>query len=210
MARTSGPLGSLSASGTIGGLLTSSNWKGRSYTRKRGLPKAIPTETQTILRILMGFLGHAWSTSLSNSDRTAWDAIAKKTNISPINAFIAESMLNAPATFAPHKLPGAIPGGVDPTFLTGPTITPGVGLATYDWELAAINDGWAAFFFAIFDPGGANVALLQSAANLNAPPGPQRLESSKLKPGTYVSILFLFTNSGQISNPGAFQGPFVI
>jgi len=77
MAKTTGPLFSLEASGTIGNTITYSRWKGRPYVRRRVIPVNPMTADQIKVRNAMRVLGAGVSfqnaTALINAELTLTD-----------------------------------------------------------------------------------------------------------------------------------------
>lgn len=91
MAVVKGPLFSLDASGTVGGAVVYSTWKGRSYVRRHAVPANPKSAGQQSVRAMLRFLSQYWE-SLSTVQQAVWEARAAVTNISPFNAFIAYNM----------------------------------------------------------------------------------------------------------------------
>ena len=67
MAKVTGPLMSLDASGTVGNTTTFSKWKGRNYVRLRVTPQNPKTEDQATARTYMGAIGQALSSILTRA-----------------------------------------------------------------------------------------------------------------------------------------------
>jgi hypothetical protein len=91
MARTTGPLLSLDASGSIGGAMTFSKWKGRNYVRKLVIPDNPKSAKQTGVRAMMSYLAQLW-TSVTAPNKATWDTLAATKDISPFNAFVGENL----------------------------------------------------------------------------------------------------------------------
>lgn len=91
MARVTGPLMSMDASGTIGGSITFAKWKGRNYVRRRVVPHNPQSEAQTATRAMMRFLTQAWAL-ISGGDQATWDDQAASEKISPFNRYIQVNM----------------------------------------------------------------------------------------------------------------------
>lgn len=91
MARTTGPLFSLDASGSVGGAITFSKWKGRNYVRRRIVPTNPKSGAQTGRRAMMRFLATAWN-GLSAPDKATWQALADQLVASPFNAYVSFNM----------------------------------------------------------------------------------------------------------------------
>lgn len=67
MAKVTGPLMSLDASGTVGKTATFSKWKGRNYVRLRVTPMNPQTDSQAATRTYLGAMGQALSTILTKA-----------------------------------------------------------------------------------------------------------------------------------------------
>ena len=67
MAKVTGPLMSLDASGTVGKTATFSKWKGRNYVRLRVTPMNPQTDSQAATRTFLGALGQALSSVLTKA-----------------------------------------------------------------------------------------------------------------------------------------------
>jgi len=78
MAKVTGPLMSLDASGTVGKTATFSKWKGRNYVRLRVTPMNRQTSNQQDARIYLGGAGHALSFALKPVGVTAGSAFYNK------------------------------------------------------------------------------------------------------------------------------------
>jgi|SRR6185295_3499450 len=59
MAKVTGPLMSLDASGTVGKTATFSKWNGRNYVRLRVIPMNPQTDAQNLARVAIGSIGKA-------------------------------------------------------------------------------------------------------------------------------------------------------
>jgi hypothetical protein len=107
MARTTGPLFSLDASGSTAGAITFSKSKGRTYVRKLVTPKNPKSQKQTGTRAMMKYLAQLWATITADA-KASWDDLAQAKNISPFNAFTAENLDRWQSNKAPtHAYPAA-------------------------------------------------------------------------------------------------------
>jgi hypothetical protein len=88
MAKLGGPLMSMSASGTVGNIITFATWKGRPYVRTRVIPANPKTAAQLGVRAMMTFLSQTWA-GLSDANKATWDLAADARKVSPFNAFVA-------------------------------------------------------------------------------------------------------------------------
>ncbi len=87
MAKVTGPLMSLDASGTVGNTATFSKWKGRNYVRLRVTPMNPKTNGQAQSRIYLGALGQGLSAVLTRA----------KDSLSVGSQFWADAVSFAPA-----------------------------------------------------------------------------------------------------------------
>lgn len=93
MARSTGPLFSLDASGSIGGAITFSKWKGRNYVRRRVIPSNPKSGGQVGRRAMMKFIAQEW-TNIDPGDQATWQTIANELNASLFNGYIKQNMLD--------------------------------------------------------------------------------------------------------------------
>lgn len=87
MAKVTGPLMSLDASGTVGNTTTFSKWKGRNYVRLRVTPMNPKTADQATSRTYLGAMGQALSSILTRA----------KDSLSVGSQFWADAVSFAPA-----------------------------------------------------------------------------------------------------------------
>ena len=87
MAKPTGPLLSLTASGTIADTLTYSRWKGRPYIRTRVIPANPQTTEQSKTRNTFSWASDQWKNAPSLG-RAPWDRFAQGQVLSGRNAFI--------------------------------------------------------------------------------------------------------------------------
>lgn len=91
MARTTAPLFSLDASGTVAGAIVFSKWRGRQYVRRHTRPKNPQTVSQVGIRAAMKFLSQEYKNQKTQVDSQFTDPAAAA-NISTFNAFVAYNM----------------------------------------------------------------------------------------------------------------------
>jgi len=96
MAKVSGPLLSLGASGTIGGLMTFSNWKGQNYVRQRVTPYNPQSTDQTTQRGLFTDAVTHWQAKDAPTKLT-WTDRAKELGytMSGFNFFVQQYLAQA-------------------------------------------------------------------------------------------------------------------
>jgi hypothetical protein len=149
MARTTGPLLSFDASGSVGGAITFSKWKGRNYVRQLVIPSNPQTASQTTFRSMFKFLSQAWAAILA-ADQDTWDGLANADKVSDFNAYMAKNQLRWKQFLPPAKAwPAAesnLPGSV-PVFSSS---AGGVGQAQLDMNLTAVQDNWGGILYREF------------------------------------------------------------
>lgn len=121
MARTTGPLFSMSAQGTVGDALTFQSWKGRNTTRQRPIPANPKTLPQQLAREGMKSLNLLWSV-IDQTDRHTWAALAEQRQITAYNAFIGENLNRRAAGLWPISVPDPVET-YPPQSLDDPSIT---------------------------------------------------------------------------------------
>ncbi len=90
-ARVTGALFSMSASGTIGKVVTYGKWKGRPWARVWFKPENPQTEKQVNVRTAMSILVSYWQV-LDAGNKTLWDAYAVPFGMSGFNKFVSRGM----------------------------------------------------------------------------------------------------------------------
>lgn len=92
MAKVTGPLFSMSASGSVGKAITFGIWKGRPWCRVHFTPENPRTAKQVNVRYAMTLLVTHFQT-LDAAQRIIWDAFADQFNMSGYNQFVKRGML---------------------------------------------------------------------------------------------------------------------
>lgn len=87
MVKVKAPMMSLAASGSLGGALVFSTWKGTPYVRTLVTPTNPKSAAQTAIRAMMKFLSQDWE-NLTAPNQATWDETALNDSISPFNAYI--------------------------------------------------------------------------------------------------------------------------
>jgi len=91
MARTTAPLFSLDASGTIAKAITFSKWRGRQYVRRHAIPKNPQSPAQVGIRSALKFLTQAYA-DIVDTIAATFTIPAKDANISLLNAYVKYNM----------------------------------------------------------------------------------------------------------------------
>jgi len=90
-ARVTGPLFSMSASGSIGKAITYGTWKGRPWCRVWFKPHNPKTDTQVNIRTALALLVAYWRT-LNAPTKLMWDQFASAYNMSGFNQVVSRGM----------------------------------------------------------------------------------------------------------------------
>lgn len=123
MVKTTAPLLSLAASGTIGDAITFAQWKGRPYARVRVDPANPRSAAQVTMRAMMGFISQGWA-AIPAWGQDNWTAPAAAENIPPFNFYIKENLQRWPNFQPPSMIYPATDAGPC-AVLAGETATPG-------------------------------------------------------------------------------------
>lgn len=108
MTRVTGPLFSLTASGTIGDVITYSRWKGLAYVRTRVIPANPQTASQTSIRGTLSAGVSLWQTvaCMPDASKTSWDFYASGTGMSGFNRYMKSFIETNSGWVAPWTVPG--------------------------------------------------------------------------------------------------------
>jgi hypothetical protein len=97
MAKVTGPLMSMDASGTVGDALTFSKWKGRNYVRQYVIPSYSNTTEQANIRDIVRKASIAWklgstvgATAINSTYKTNYNLAGALLQVSGFNLFIKE------------------------------------------------------------------------------------------------------------------------
>lgn len=90
MVTLKGPLMSFDASGSLGGSITFSKWKGRNYARKLSIPANPKTGLQVGMRSSMRYITQDFK-NLTTAQKAAWDTLAAVKNVTQLNAQVADA-----------------------------------------------------------------------------------------------------------------------
>jgi len=190
MARTTAPLFSMDASGTVAGAIVFSRWRGRNYVRRHAIPSNPRSGLQVGVRSAFKFLSQWWA-SFSPVEQALWETVGSITRVTGLNAFIAENV---------RRLRQGRPFQYDPT---DETVLACDALATLvptalsraillEWTYAApSNAPWGTFIFMQAGSGPPpSIAYLINAT----PTTSMQLVVTGLTPG--ISYVFLGTTFG--------------
>lgn len=196
MAKVTGPLMSLDASGSVADTITFSKWKGRNYVRQTVTPANPKSAGQTSNRSMFGFLAAIWKT-LTGLSQGTWDAAGAALNASAFNGFTRFNQNRWTQGLTPWR-ESTISGTHLPAANTDlSSATGGVRLITI---LAAFtitpNDNWGLILHrdvnSGFTPSKANAVKIvpwDAVADLS-------IEDTNLEPGTYYYRATAFDDEG--------------
>lgn len=151
MVKVQAPALSLEASGSIGGAIVFSKWKGRPYARVLVKPANPKSGGQVGVRQMFRFLAQQWQ-NLVAGDQASWETRADQKIISPFNAFVGFNQdryrnFLAPATLDP-------PATADtPATIGVTTAVAGVRSITVTIPITTAADGWGVMVFRALSPG---------------------------------------------------------
>lgn len=203
MARTTGPLGSQQAHGTIAGQMTFANWKGRTYVRTTPRKAREKTPLQISSRAMMTFLSSRWSQDVSAADQATWADLASASNVTPFNAYTKENLQRWGNFVAPTQVYPSDDTGLFPFVAPTPTATGQVGQALITWTVVAPNDGWALMIHRSTTSGFTpNRATLIGVAPIG-PVGVNTFLDRPVQPGTYFWTAIVSLEHGKLIGPYA-------
>ena len=94
MARVSGPLFSMSASGTVGKAITFGIWKGRPWCRVWVKPENPNSDKQIAQRYAMKLIVAYWQTFSATGVPALWDAFAAPFGMSGFNMWVKRALID--------------------------------------------------------------------------------------------------------------------
>lgn len=195
MAKITGPLMSLDASGSVASTITFSKWKGRNYVRQTVTPSNPKTPGQTANRAMFGFLASAWK-NLGATPQGSWEDAAKQLNASPFNAYSQRNQKNWTQNVTPQEnavvTPGAGPGTV-----TSLTAAGGVRQITLTLTPNVANDNWGVIVYRNATTGfvpSKNDVIIVREYDATAP---INIDDTNLTPGTYFYRIAMFDHQTQ-------------
>lgn len=189
---------SLDASGTAADAITFSNWKGKSYLKRRSVPSNPNTPAQHVYRILMTWLNTAWST-LSASDKATWEPLAAKTNIAPFSAFLSENIKRWNNFKPPGQIYPITELANPPELWTGLfQVTGGIRSCSYDAALKQWTNAWGIEAYLLEWTLGADPLSKNQLIDLHYQVGSATYTYTirNLEPGYYWLALQCFSHGG--------------
>lgn len=139
MAITKAPLFGLDASGTVGGSIVFSKWKGRTYVRRHAVPSNPKSGLQVGMRAGFKFVAQNYA-ALSAAIVARWKAIADLDSTTPLNAQMKKSQINLRVNKGPIRDP-AEAAGTTPTLVAGTSATAAPKTLTLVWAHPVTTPG---------------------------------------------------------------------
>jgi hypothetical protein len=97
MAKTRGPLMSVTAHGSFADVLTYLAQNTRQIVKRKAAPSGTPSASQTARRLVYANGCAAWA-GLSPGEKSAWSSLAHARKITPFNAFMSDYLLTHAGT----------------------------------------------------------------------------------------------------------------
>ena len=192
MARVTGPLFSLGASGAVGKAIVFSIWKGRPYVRQLVTPSNPKSGGQTGMRSMFAFLSQVWA-GLSAANKATWESRAADKTVSPFNAFMSRNQELWRDYLPPTKEDAASGGGTAST-ITNEAAVAGERSITLSWDTGAGAEQWGVVIYRSTAPFTATwdnaIKVVTSAASQVG----ELIIDSPLDPGTYYYQIRPYTD----------------
>lgn len=143
MAKLTGALLSMGASGTIGKTITYAAWKGVAYARQRVTPANPKTTKQTNNRAVWSMIGNAWLYAPA-AIQSAFNAYASGKPMTGRNKFFSDNQKLLATDPVATDITGFVisPGNNGGLPATGLVITPGSSQLTVEADAPAAPAGW--------------------------------------------------------------------
>jgi hypothetical protein len=194
MAKLTGPLMSLDASGSVAGTLTFSKWKGRPYVRQLVIPSNPKSVKQTSVRAMLKFLAQAWN-GLTAPQKASWLPLATAGTFSNFNGYTSENQSRWSNFLAPGANYPIGTTGAAEAFGTQ-SATGGVGLITLNWDAGAVGTNFGVLIHRSTILGFAPAFDNLVAVALDKDALAHSYVDTPLVPGTYYYRLIPFTLDG--------------
>lgn len=197
MARTSAPLLSLDASGSVAGALVYSKWKGRSYVRQLVTPANPKSGGQVGIRSMFKYLAQNWA-AISAANKATWEDRAEQGVYSEFNAYMSYNQFRWRDFLAPtqHDPEDSVNTPCTPGTLAA---VAGVRSITVTQPITTAADGWGVAFFRGLTTG--FDSAFDSLVGVRPISGTDDvlMVDSPLEPDQYFYNIRTFTEDGQLS-----------
>jgi len=198
MVKVNAPAMSLDASGSLGGAIVFSKWKGRPYVRTLVKPSNPKSALQVSMRAMFKFLSQQWA-SISSADQTTWQDRADQLVASQFNAYTSLNQNRWRNYLAPSEADPPAETGTVATFNTA-SATAGTRQVTVTYPLATLNDNWGLILHRSLTSGFTpSVSTVIGVVLANAT-GDVDFVDSPLDPDTYYYNATPFTDDGVLGS----------
>lgn len=205
MVKVNAPAMSLDASGSLGGAIVFSKWKGRPYVRTLVKPSNPKSALQVSMRAMWKFLAQQWA-SISTADQATWEDRADQLVASNFNAYGSLNQTRWRNYLAPSQADPPAQTGTVGTFGT-PSTTAGTRQITVTYPLNTLNDNWGLVIHRSLTSGFTPSISTVIAVVLADSTGDVDYVDSPLDPDTYSYNATPFTDDGVLgSNIGEING----
>lgn len=193
--KVTGPMMSLTASGSFGKVLVASKWKGRPYFRVLVTPANPKSPLQISNRSMFKFLSQNWA-AISSADKATWQTIADQIVASTFNAYMKENQTDARNFLSPGKA-SPVTRATAPNVLSTWSASPGVRQVTLSLEGdSGANTVWGTVIYRSlttgFTPSVSNIhAVILTPVVL-----PITFVDTPLEPDTYFYVAQSFSDDG--------------
>lgn len=145
MARVTGPLMSMDASGTVASTIVFSKWKGLPYVRRHAVPSNPRLPKQMAVRATLAFLSRAF-TPIGPPVTTRWNVVAETMHQSGFNRFVAVNQINFAHLLPPYQDPTVLTPGT-PAAAPTVSVAGGIGVAVVSITAGNPTAGWGWLIF---------------------------------------------------------------
>ena len=196
MVKVNAPAMSLDASGSLGGAIVFSKWKGRNYVRTLVRPSNPRSVLQVAVRAMMRFLSQKWA-AVAGNEQATWDDLANASSISPFNAYVGFNLTNWRQHLAPSMVTPAVRDGTLAT-VTSFDATGGFHQAVLALVASVGGTNWGAILHRTpTDVAPETLATVIGVMGVNEA-GTFTFTDVGLTAGTYYYWYHLFTSHGML------------
>lgn len=201
MVKVNAPAMSLDASGSIGGALVFSKWKGRNYVRSLVRPSNPQSGGQVGVRSMFRFLTQQWA-SIGDVAQATWEDRAEDASISPFNAFVSYNQFRWRNFLAPTQDYPEVETAFSGT-LGSLAAVAGVRSITVTQPVTAAGNGWGLVFFRSTSTGFSSA--FSNAVRVLPFDGTNDIVfvDSPLDPGTYYYVCRTVSDDGALGAEGS-------
>lgn len=208
MVKLAAPCLSLGASGSIGGAITFSTWKGRAYARELVKPANPQSAMQVSMRAMMKFLSQNWA-GMTAAQKADWATRATAGVYSNFNAYTAYNQARWRNFTSPSKMDPATGTGTGQA-TSAWAASGGVRMITLSWTVDTANDGWGMIIHRHTAGGQDDDLDTVVAVVFGEDAGAHTYIDSPLAIGSYWYGFRPFTDDGMMSGTAGVTGPTTV